>query len=140
MPVVPCAVDTFGWSPLNRRRCAVVFGEPLSLEGLPRGRAGYDQAGRAVEAAIVSALAAGGRRRARRLPRAPGRRRAAERPGAAAGATGEPATLTRVARTTTRNLGRLSEIAQVAVRHGFGYFFESHKLTDLLPGRGSTGR
>src|SRR6185437_12986907 len=33
-----------------------------------------------------------------------------------------------------RNLGRLSEIAQVAVRHGFGYFFERHKLTDLIPG------
>ena len=32
-----------------------------------------------------------------------------------------------------RNLGRLSEIAQVAVRHGFGYFFEKHKLNDLLP-------
>jgi ubiquinone biosynthesis protein len=36
-------------------------------------------------------------------------------------------------RTKQRNLGRLSEIAQVAVRHGFGYFFEKHKLTDLLP-------
>ena len=24
----------------------------------------------------------------------------------------------------TRNLGRLTEIAQVAVRHGFGYFFD----------------
>ena len=35
----------------------------------------------------------------------------------------------------TKNLGRLTEIAQVAVRHGFGYFFERHKLTDLLPGR-----
>ena len=33
----------------------------------------------------------------------------------------------------TRNIGRISEIAQVAVRHGFGYFLESHKLTDLLP-------
>jgi 1-acyl-sn-glycerol-3-phosphate acyltransferase len=54
VPVVPCAVDTFGWSPRNRRRCAVVFGEPLPLEGLPRGRAGYDQAGQAVESAIVS--------------------------------------------------------------------------------------
>ena len=32
-----------------------------------------------------------------------------------------------------RNLGRLSEIAQVAVRHGFGYFFHRHRLTDLLP-------
>jgi ubiquinone biosynthesis protein len=29
----------------------------------------------------------------------------------------------------------LSEIAQVAVKHGFGYFFETHRLTDLLPGR-----
>src|SRR6266700_3989912 len=35
----------------------------------------------------------------------------------------------------TRNIGRISEIAQVAVRHGFGYFFESHRLSDLLPGR-----
>ena len=34
----------------------------------------------------------------------------------------------------TRNLGRLTEIAQVAVG-GFGYFFERHRLTDLLPGR-----
>ncbi len=36
-------------------------------------------------------------------------------------------------RAQTRNLGRISEIAQVAVKHGFGYFFETHKLTDLLP-------
>src|SRR5581483_1471601 len=36
-------------------------------------------------------------------------------------------------RSTTRNLGRISEIAQVAVKHGFGYFFERHRLTDLLP-------
>ncbi|MBD0337801.1 MAG: AarF/ABC1/UbiB kinase family protein [Thermoleophilia bacterium] len=33
----------------------------------------------------------------------------------------------------TRNLRRITEIAQVAVRHGFGYFFESHRLTDLIP-------
>jgi ubiquinone biosynthesis protein len=32
-----------------------------------------------------------------------------------------------------RNIGRLSEIAQVAVKHGFGYFFTRHRLTDLLP-------
>src|SRR5881398_2390934 len=37
----------------------------------------------------------------------------------------------------TRSLSRLSEIAQVMVRHGFGYFFEAHKLTDLVPGRPS---
>ena len=36
-------------------------------------------------------------------------------------------------RPRSRNIGRLSEIAQVAVRHGFGYFFERHKLTDVLP-------
>jgi ubiquinone biosynthesis protein len=32
-----------------------------------------------------------------------------------------------------RNLSRLSEIAQVAVRHGFGYFFARNRLGDLLP-------
>src|SRR5829696_3978067 len=37
--------------------------------------------------------------------------------------------------TTTRNIGRISEIAQVAVKHGFGYFLETHRLTDLLPWR-----
>src|SRR5213596_4072777 len=41
-----------------------------------------------------------------------------------------------MARTATRNLGRLSEIAQVAVRHGFGYWFDTHRLTDLFPRRG----
>ena len=40
-----------------------------------------------------------------------------------------------MAKTATRNLGRVSEIAQVAVKHGFGYFFETHRLTDLIPGR-----
>jgi ubiquinone biosynthesis protein len=32
-----------------------------------------------------------------------------------------------------RTIGRLSEIAQVAVKHGFGYLLETHKLTDLVP-------
>ncbi len=41
---------------------------------------------------------------------------------------------------TTRSIGRLSEIAQVMVRHGFGYFFEAHKLSDLLPGRSAEDR
>src|SRR5438445_13330962 len=40
---------------------------------------------------------------------------------------------TRATRSTAKNLGRISEIAQVAVKHGFGYFFETHRLTDLLP-------
>jgi ubiquinone biosynthesis protein len=45
-----------------------------------------------------------------------------------------------MAQPATRSLGRLSEIAQVMVRHGFGYFLEAHKLTDLLPGRSSETR
>src|SRR5437879_518761 len=38
---------------------------------------------------------------------------------------------------STRNLVRLSDIAQAAVRHGFGYWFETHRLTDLFPRRGA---
>lgn len=38
-----------------------------------------------------------------------------------------------MARSTKRNIGRLSEIGQVAVRHGFGYFLESHGVTRRLP-------
>ena len=44
-----------------------------------------------------------------------------------------------MARPATRNIGRLSEIAQVAVKHGFGYFFERHRLTDLFPWIGRDG-
>jgi ubiquinone biosynthesis protein len=33
-----------------------------------------------------------------------------------------------------RSLGRLSEIAQVAARHGFGYVLRKYRLGDLLPG------
>jgi ubiquinone biosynthesis protein len=40
-----------------------------------------------------------------------------------------------MAQSPPRTLSRLSEIAQVMVRHGFGYFFEAHRLTDLIPGR-----
>jgi ubiquinone biosynthesis protein len=38
-----------------------------------------------------------------------------------------------MAHPATRTIGRLSEIAQVAVKHGFGYFLERHRLTDVLP-------
>ena len=43
-----------------------------------------------------------------------------------------------MAQAPPRSLGRISEIAQVAVRHGFGYFFHRNRLTDLLPGNGGT--
>jgi ubiquinone biosynthesis protein len=35
--------------------------------------------------------------------------------------------------TRIRNFERMREIAEVAVRHGFGYFFERHRLLGLLP-------
>jgi len=35
-------------------------------------------------------------------------------------------------------LGRLSEIAQVAARHGFGYFLRRNRLDDLAPGADGT--
>ena len=53
VPVVPCGLETFGWSLRNRRRCAVVWGEPISLDGLPRGRAGLRQATEIVGAELV---------------------------------------------------------------------------------------
>ncbi len=33
-----------------------------------------------------------------------------------------------------RSIGRLSEIAQVAAKHGFGYFLRRNRLGDLVPG------
>jgi 1-acyl-sn-glycerol-3-phosphate acyltransferase len=52
-PVVPLGLDTFGWSPTNRRRCALVFGEPLDLSDLPRNRLGYAEAGERVRGEMV---------------------------------------------------------------------------------------
>src|ERR671926_1779487 len=39
-----------------------------------------------------------------------------------------------------RNLGRLSEIAQVAVRHGFGYAFEGRRGVDPAVDGSARGR
>ena len=52
-PVIPCAVDTFRWSPANRRLCAVVWGEPIELGALRRSRSGYAEAGAIVKAELV---------------------------------------------------------------------------------------
>jgi 1-acyl-sn-glycerol-3-phosphate acyltransferase len=52
VPVIPVALDTFGWTLRNRKPCSVVYGEPISLDGL-RGRAGADEAGRIVGDEIV---------------------------------------------------------------------------------------
>jgi 1-acyl-sn-glycerol-3-phosphate acyltransferase len=53
VPVIPCGLDTFGWSPTNRRLCAVVWGEPMRLDDLPRNRKGYAEAAEIVSAEIV---------------------------------------------------------------------------------------
>lgn len=53
VPVIPCGVDTFRWSPTNRRLCAVVWGEPLDLSDLPRNRHGYARAAELVRTEMV---------------------------------------------------------------------------------------
>ena len=53
VPVIPCGLDTFGWSLTNRRLCAVVWGDPIRLDDLPRNRRGYAQATGIVGAEIV---------------------------------------------------------------------------------------
>jgi 1-acyl-sn-glycerol-3-phosphate acyltransferase len=49
VPVIPCGLESFGWSGRNRRPCAVVWGEPIDLGGLPTSGRGYRRA-----AAIVA--------------------------------------------------------------------------------------
>ena len=43
VPLVPCGLDTFQWSLSNRRKCAVVWGHPIDLSGLPRNGRGYKE-------------------------------------------------------------------------------------------------
>ena len=52
-PVIPLGLDTFHWSPRNRRKCAVVWGNPIDVSDLPRNRKGYAEASERVEAEIV---------------------------------------------------------------------------------------
>jgi 1-acyl-sn-glycerol-3-phosphate acyltransferase len=52
VPVVPCGLDTFGWSLRNRRPCGIVWGEPLRLD-LPRTGKGYKEGAAVLEEEIV---------------------------------------------------------------------------------------
>jgi 1-acyl-sn-glycerol-3-phosphate acyltransferase len=52
VPIVPCGVYSFGWSPTNRMPCAVVWGDPIDVSGLPRSGRGYKQAAGIVGAEI----------------------------------------------------------------------------------------
>lgn len=53
VPVIPCGVETFRWSIKNRRRCAVVWGDPIAVEGFPRTRAGYAEATEVFRRAVL---------------------------------------------------------------------------------------
>jgi 1-acyl-sn-glycerol-3-phosphate acyltransferase len=48
VPVVPCGLATFGWALGNRKPCAVVWGEPLSLDYCPATQAGIGEATRRI--------------------------------------------------------------------------------------------
>jgi 1-acyl-sn-glycerol-3-phosphate acyltransferase len=44
VPVIPAAIESFGWSRTNRRACCVVWGEPMSFTGLACNGSGYKEA------------------------------------------------------------------------------------------------
>lgn len=51
--VVPVGIDSFRWSLANPRSCAAVWGEPISLDGLPRTGKGYKEGAVIIEAEIA---------------------------------------------------------------------------------------
>jgi len=53
VPIVPCGLESFRWSRRNRRPCAVVWGEPIRLDGLPRTEDGYREAAEIVGREIL---------------------------------------------------------------------------------------
>ena len=52
VPLVACGLESSGWTLSNRRRCAVVWGEPLRFDGLAANSRGIAEATRVVEAEI----------------------------------------------------------------------------------------
>ena len=53
VPVVPAAIyGTQFWKPGNLAPCSIAFGEPMKLEGLPKGGRGYKEATAEIEARI----------------------------------------------------------------------------------------
>lgn len=53
VPVIPCGIETFQWSLANRRRCSVVWGDPINLDGLPRTRGAFTEGMEIVRREIV---------------------------------------------------------------------------------------
>jgi len=52
VPLVPVGIDTFGWNLKNRRRCSLVWGEPITLD-LPRTGKGYKEGAAIVEQLVT---------------------------------------------------------------------------------------
>jgi 1-acyl-sn-glycerol-3-phosphate acyltransferase len=44
VPVIPCGLESFGWTRKNRRPCCVVYGKPMRFDDLPRNGKGYKEA------------------------------------------------------------------------------------------------
>jgi 1-acyl-sn-glycerol-3-phosphate acyltransferase len=53
VPVVPCGIDSFGWSLRTPRPFAVVVGEPVDLGHLPRNGRGYKEGAKVLEGELV---------------------------------------------------------------------------------------
>jgi 1-acyl-sn-glycerol-3-phosphate acyltransferase len=53
VPLIPCGVETFGWSRKNRRACCVVWGEPMSFAGHARNGTGYKEAAESLRLEIL---------------------------------------------------------------------------------------
>ena len=53
VPVIPTGLESFGWSLKNRRACCVVYGEPMTFEGLTRNGRGYKEAAELVADEIL---------------------------------------------------------------------------------------
>lgn len=53
VPVIPCGIESFGWTGSNRKPCCVVFGEPIRFDGIPTNGRGYKEAAGIVQEEIA---------------------------------------------------------------------------------------
>lgn len=53
VPIFPCGVYSFGWSPRNRMACALVWGDSIDMTGFPRSGRGYREAAELVGAEVL---------------------------------------------------------------------------------------
>jgi 1-acyl-sn-glycerol-3-phosphate acyltransferase len=68
VPIVPAGIYSFGWTRKNRMPCALVWGDPIDLGGLPRSGRGYKQAAELVGQEILTLWRAAGEAVAAGLP------------------------------------------------------------------------